>query len=418
MNNVMGMILAGGEGRRLYPLTKDRAKPAVPFGGKYRIIDFAINNFINSEIFRIKILTQFKSDSLNRHITRGWPMPPLYNHYIDLVPAQMRTGANWYRGTADAIYQNLNLIYDESPDYVAVFGGDHIYKMDLRQMLDYHSEANADLTIAAIPFPVNEASEFGVIEIDSNYRVIGWEEKPTKPKEIPGQPGWALVSMGNYIFNRDVLIEELTNDSCSENSAHDFGKDVISSMYERRNVYVYDFFQNSHPGMEPQERGYWRDVGHIDAYFESNMDLLSVSPVFNLYNPEWPIRTFSYQAPSAKFVFADEDRRGVATDSMVSDGCIISGGQLSRCILSPYVRVNSFSKIEHCILMHGVNVGRYAQIQRAIIDKGVEIPSGARIGYDPDEDRARGFYVSPNGITVVAKGTDIKAKAYTPTINN
>ncbi len=414
MKNVLGMILAGGEGRRLYPLTMDRAKPAVPFGGKYRIIDFALNNFINSAIYKIKILTQFKSDSLNRHITRGWPMPPLYNHYIDLVPAQMRTGGAWYQGTADAIYQNLNLIYDDNPDFVAVFGGDHIYKMDVQQMLDYHQEKQADLTIAALPVPVEQGREFGIIEIDSNYRVIGWQEKPKDPKEIPGRPGWTLASMGNYVFNRDIMIRELVDDADQESSAHDFGKDIIASMYLRRNVYVYDFAQNSHPGMQEPERGYWRDVGTIDAYWESSMDLVTVSPIFNLYNPQWPIRTYSYQAPPAKFVFADDDRRGFATDSLVSDGCINSGGHLDRCILSPYVRVNSFAKIEDSILMHGVNVGRHAQIRKAIIDKGVDIPANTRIGYDPQEDRARGFYISPSGVTVVAKGTVIKAPVMIP----
>ncbi len=410
MKNVLGMILAGGEGRRLYPLTRDRAKPAVPFGAKYRIIDFVLNNFVNSEIYKIKILTQFKSDSLNRHITRGWPVPPLYDHYIDLVPAQMRTGSSWYQGTADAIFQNLNLIYDDQPEIVAVFGGDHVYKMDVRQMIDYHKQMEADLTIAAIPVPVEEASAFGIIEIDQNYRVIGWQEKPKQAKEIPGQPGWALASMGNYIFDRDVMVDELRHDADKEESHHDFGKDIIASMYKRRNVYVYDFYQNTHPGMQPHERGYWRDVGTIDAYWESSMDLISVSPVFNLYNPLWPVRTYSYQAPPGKFVFADDDRRGYATDSIVSDGCIISGGHLDRCILSPYVRINSFSKVEESILMHGVNVGRHAQIKKAIIDKGVEIPAHARIGYDPDEDRARGFYVSENGVTVVPKGAEIKSR--------
>jgi glucose-1-phosphate adenylyltransferase len=410
MKDVLGMILAGGEGRRLYPLTKDRAKPAVPFGGKYRIIDFALNNFVNSDILRIKILTQFKSDSLNKHITRGWPMPPMYNHYIDLVPAQMRTGGSWYLGTADAIFQNLNLIYDEAPHYVAVFGGDHIYKMDIHQMVDCHRETGADLTIAALPVPVEKAHEFGIIEIDDNYRIIGWQEKPKVAKEIPGRPGWALASMGNYIFKRDVLIDELKEDAEDENSAHDFGKDVIASMYLRRDVMVYDFSQNTHAGMKEEERGYWRDVGTIDSYWESHIDLVAVSPIFNLYNPEWPIRTYSYQAAPAKFVFANDDRRGYATDSLVSDGCIISGGHLDRCVLSPYVRINSFSKVEESIIMHGVNVGRYAQIRKAIIDKGVEIPPHTRIGYDREEDRARGFYVSPGGVTVVAKGTEIKAR--------
>lgn len=415
MRNVLGMILAGGEGRRLFPLTMDRAKPAVPFGGKYRIIDFVLNNFINSEIYKIKILTQFKSDSLNRHIARAWPMTPIYDHYIDLVPAQMRTGGSWYQGTADAIYQNLNLIYDDPVvQYVAVFGGDHIYKMDIRQMLGYHQQKRADLTIAAIPVRVEEASEFGVIEIDENYRVIGWQEKPKQPKEIPGKPGWALASMGNYIFNRDLLIDTLRHDAEKEESQHDFGRNIILSLYPNHQVYVYDFNENTHPGMQPHEQGYWRDVGNIEAYWESHMDLVSVSPVFNLYNPAWNLRTFSYNAAPAKFVFAENERRGYATDSLVADGCIISGGHLDRCVLSPYVRVNSFAKIEDSILMHGVNVGRHARIRRAIIDKGIEIPPHTQIGYDPEADRANGFYVTESGITVVPKGTRIPAESRTP----
>lgn len=401
------MILAGGEGRRLFPLTAERAKPAVPFAGKYRIIDFVLNNFINSEIFKIKILTQFKSDSLNKHITRGWPMSPVFGHYIDLVPAQMRTGSNWYRGTADAIFQNKNLIEDEDPDVVCVFGGDHIYKMDIRQMLDFHQQKQADLTIAAIPVPTAKASGFGIIEIDDNYRVVGWEEKPASPKEMPDRPGWSLASMGNYVFNREVITEEIIEDAKLDHSHHDFGKDIIKSMILRRNVFVYDFHTNIIPGNTEKEQGYWRDVGDIDSYWESNLDLVEVSPVFNLYNRDWPIRTFSYQAPPVKFVFDEGERKGYATDSIVSDGCIISGGRLYRCILSPYCRINSFSHIEESILMDGVHVGRHALIRRAIIDKGVHIPAHSRIGFDKEEDEARGFYVSPGGVTVVPKGARI-----------
>lgn len=408
MKNVMAMILAGGEGKRLWPLTADRAKPAVPFGGKYRIIDFVLNNFINSEIFQIKILTQFKSDSLNKHITRGWPMSPIYGHYIDLVPAQMRTGSTWYQGTADAIYQNKNLIEDENPELVCVFGGDHIYKMDIRQMLALHRLKKADLTIAAIPVPSAKATGFGVIEIDNDYRVIGWEEKPEAPKEIPGRPGWSLCSMGNYIFKRDVILEELDKDAVLESSSHDFGKNIIRSMITRRNVFVYDFQTNVVPGNTDIEMGYWRDVGDIDSYWESNMDLVEVSPIFNLYNREWPIRTFSYKAPPVKFVFDEGERKGYATDSIVSDGCIISGGRLTRCVLSPYCRINSFSVIEESILMDEVHVGRHAQIRKAIIDKGVRVPSHARIGFDQADDEARGFYVSPGGVTVVPKGSRLE----------
>ncbi len=415
MRNVLVMILAGGQGTRLFPLTADRAKPAVPFGGKYRIIDFVINNFVNSELYKIKVLTQFKSDSLNQHIARCWPMPPFLNQYVELVPAQMRISSEWYRGTADAIYQNLNLIYDEMPDLVCVFGGDHIYRMDVGQMIDYHKRQSADLTIAAIPVPVKDASEFGVIEVDSMFRVTGWQEKPENPKEIPGRPGWALASMGNYVFNRDVLVEELVEDAAKEDSAHDFGKNVILNMIEKgRRVFVYDFATNTVPGQNEEERGYWRDVGTIDAYWEANMDLVEIKPVFNLYNKGWPLKTYSYQAPPAKYVFNDEERRGFATDSIVSDGCIISGGRLVRCVLSPYCRVNSFSLVEESILMHGVNVGRHAKIRRAIIDKGVDIPPHTRIGYNKEEDEARGFYVSEGGITVVPKGAVIPATKTAP----
>ncbi|HEY9744693.1 MAG TPA: glucose-1-phosphate adenylyltransferase [Oculatellaceae cyanobacterium] len=404
--NILAMILAGGEGRRLYPLTKERAKPAVPFGGKYRIIDFVLNNFINSELYKIKVLTQFKSDSLNRHIARCWPMPPFLNQYVELVPAQMRLGQEWYRGTADAIYQNLNLIYDEMPSLVCVFGGDHIYKMDVSQMIEYHKMQAADLTIVAIPVPIEQASEFGIIEVDNMYRVTGWQEKPKVPKEMPDRPGYALASMGNYVFNREVLVEELIEDAENPHSQHDFGKNVIASMIAKgRRVFVYDFATNIVPGQTESERGYWRDVGTIDAYWEANMDLVAIEPVFNLYHREWPIKTYSYQAPPAKYIFNDEERRGFATDSIVSDGCIISGGRLVRCVLSPYCRINSFAVVEDSILMHGVNVGRHAQIRRAIIDKYVDIPPYTRIGYDREEDEARGFYVSEGGITVVPKGT-------------
>ncbi len=412
MMNVMAMILAGGEGKRLFPLTQDRAKPAVPYGGKYRIVDFVLNNFINSAIYKIKILTQFKSDSLNKHISRGWPMTPIYGHYIDLVPAQMRTGQTWYQGTADAIYQNLNLIYDEQPELVCVFGADHIYKMDIGQMIDYHKRKHADLTITAIPVPVDKASAFGIIEIDEDYRVIGWQEKPQNPKEMPDRPGWALASMGNYVFNRDILIEELAQDALKEDSSHDFGHDIIKSMIRRRYVYVYDFHTNVVPGVHERERGYWRDVGDLDAYLESHLDLVSVEPIFNLYNNEWPIRSLSYQAAPTKFVHDEGERRGFATESMISDGCIISGGRVSRCVISPHVRINSYSRVEESIIMHGVNIGRHAKIRRAIIDKNVIIPAGCEIGYDPDHDRARGFFVTDSGITVIPKGAEVPQDHY------
>lgn len=403
-DEVMVMILAGGEGKRLFPLTRDRAKPAVPFGGRYRIIDFVLNNFANSGFFKIKILTQFKSDSLNKHIARGWPVSPFLGQFIDLVPAQMRTGAEWYKGTADAIYQNISLIYDENPKYVCVFGGDHVYRMDVRQMLDYHTKNNAELTVSGIPVPVEEASDFGIMEVDENWKLIGFQEKPKKaPKTIPGRPDMVLASMGNYIFNKEAIISELEMDS-KNYSAHDFGKDIIPNMIPRGNVYVYDFTRNIVPGSSEVERGYWKDVGTIDSYWQANMDLLEILPVFSLYNKEWPTRTFNYNHPPVKFVWEDTERVGMATNSLVSEGCVISGGQISRCVLSPNVRVNSFSYIRESILMEDTNIGRHAEIKRAIIDKNVDIPPYTKIGFNREDDIARGFYVTESGITVVPKG--------------
>ena len=406
IDDALVMILAGGEGKRLYPLTKDRAKPAVPFGGRYRIIDFVLNNFINSGFYKIKVLTQYKSDSLNKHITRGWALSPFLNQYVDLCPAQMRTGNDWYRGTADAIYQNIFHITDEDPSYVCIFGGDHIYKMKVSQMLDFHKEKKADLSISAIPIPIEEASEFGIMEVDDNWRLVNFVEKPqTKPKSIPGHPELCLASMGNYIFDKEILLDSLNKDANIESSHHDFGKDVIPMMLsEGKNIYVYNFSSNSFPGMAPAEQGYWRDVGSIDAYWQANMDLLAYSPELNLYSKEWPLRTFNYNYPPAKFVWEEGDRVGMATNSMVSEGCIISGGGLSHCVLSPKVRINSYSSVTDSILMEQVEVGRYSQIRKAIIDKNVVIPPHTKIGFDREEDLKRGFHVSAGGVTVVPKG--------------
>ncbi len=406
IEDALVMILAGGEGKRLYPLTKDRAKPAVPFGGRYRIIDFVLNNFINSGFYKIKVLTQYKSDSLNKHITRGWALSPFLNQYVDLCPAQMRTGNDWYRGTADAIYQNIFHITDEDPRYVCIFGGDHIYKMKVSQMLDFHKEKKADLSISAIPIPIEEASEFGIMEVDDNWRLVNFVEKPqTKPKSIPGHPELCLASMGNYIFDKEILLDSLNKDANIESSHHDFGKDVIPMMLsEGKNIYVYNFAANSFPGMTSAEQGYWRDVGSIDAYWQANMDLLAYSPELNLYSKEWPLRTFNYNYPPAKFVWEEGDRVGMATNSMVSEGCIISGGGLSHCVLSPKVRINSYSSVTDSILMEQVEVGRYSQIRKAIIDKNVVIPPHTKIGFDREEDLKRGFHVSAGGVTVVPKG--------------
>jgi glucose-1-phosphate adenylyltransferase len=404
-DDVLVMILAGGEGRRLYPLTKDRAKPAVPFGGRYRIIDFVMNNFINSGFYRIKILTQFKSDSLNKHISRTWPASTISGHFIDLVPAQMRTGADWYRGTADAIYQNKNLIEDENPKYVCVFGGDHIYKMDVKHMVKYHRKKGSDLTISAIPVPVEEACNFGVMVIDDDWKLIGFQEKPKQnPATIPGQPDKILASMGNYIFNKDVLVEEIFADAVKNSSGHDFGHDIIPNMVNRLNVYVYDFSRNFIKGMTDSEKGYWKDVGSLEAYWKANMDLLEALPEFDLYNQEWPIRTENRNLPPAKFIWKESERIGMATNSLVSEGCVVSGGQIDRCILSFSVRINSFAHVEDSIIFENVNIGRYSKIKKAIIDKGVFIPPYTEIGYNHEQDLSKGFHVSETGITVVPKG--------------
>lgn len=403
------MILAGGEGKRLFPLTRDRAKPAVPFGGRYRIIDFVINNFINSGFYKIKILTQYKSDSLNQHIARSWPVSPILGQYIDLVPAQMRTDGNWYQGTADAVYQNLTHIYDENPKHVCVFGGDHIYRMDVSQMMRFHKLKNARLTISAIPIPISEANEFGIIEVDENWKLIGFQEKPqSMPKCIPGQPDFCLASMGNYIFETDELVNQVREDSLEADSAHDFGKNIIPKMLkEGKEIYVYDFSQNEYTGMTEAERGYWRDVGSIDSYWQANMDLLDYDPELNLYCIDWPLRTYNNNLPPAKFIWEEGDRVGMATNSMVSEGCIISGGSISHCILSPQVRINSFSNVTDSILMENVTVGRYCEIKKAIIDKNVEIPPYTKIGIDIEEDKKRGFLVSSGGVTVVPKGAKL-----------
>ena len=409
IDDTLVMILAGGEGKRLFPLTKDRAKPAVPFGGRYRIIDFVLNNFIISGFLKIKVLTQYKSDSLNKHITRGWALSPFLNQYVDLAPAQMRTGSDWYLGTADAIYQNVFHITDEDPDYVCIFGGDHIYKMDVSQMLDFHKEKEADLSISAIPIPIEEAHEFGIIEVDDDWKLVNFVEKPKeKPKSIPGNPDMCLASMGNYIFNKDVLLNALNEDEQIKESSHDFGKNVIPMLLkEGKKIYIYNFNDNSFPGMTDTERGYWRDVGSIDAYWQANMDLLAYDPELNLYSQDWPLRTFNYNYPPAKFIWEEGERVGMATNSMVSEGCIVSGAGLSRCVLSPKVKVNSYSQISESILMENVEIGRHSKIKRAIIDKNVIVPPHSRIGFNREEDINRGFHVSPGGVTVVPKGAKL-----------
>lgn len=410
-SRVLGMILAGGEGRRLGPLTLDRTKAAVPFGGRYRIIDIVLSNFVNSGLARIKILTQYKSASLEEHVARAWRMSPILDNFIETIPAQQRTGKSWFKGSADAVYQTQHVISDESPETVCIFGADHVYKMDLRQMIAVHLDTRADCTIAAIPVPRSEASSFGCIVADPSGRVTGFAEKPADPPPMPGRPDMALASMGNYVLRSDVLLAELGRDSSDDHSAHDFGRDLLPAMCAAgRRLQVYDFLTNVIPGKEPNAPGYWRDIGTVDAYWEANMDLNAVHPRFNLYNRRWPIRTGQTHDPPAKFVFRDEAqaRIGIATDSLVSEGVIISGGRIHRCVLGRRVRINSFSEVEESVLFDDVSVGRHARIRRAVIDKGVEIAPGVEIGFDPEKDRKR-FYVSPSGIIVVPKRTRVLA---------
>lgn len=410
--DVLVMILAGGEGRRLLPLTLDRAKPGVPFGGRYRLIDFVLSNFVNSGFFRINVLTQYKSDSLSRHVSRGWRLSSQVDQYIEIVPAQQRTGKHWYQGSADAIFQNLNLVRDTLPRDIAVFGSDHVYKMDVSQMLDFHRERDASLTIAAIPVPIEQAHQFGVFVVDEHGKVLSFDEKPENPEPMPGDPTRALVSMGNYLFTREALVEQLEHDATNSSSAHDFGKDILTRMvaHEETSVYVYDFSTNEIPNQEIQERGYWRDVGTIDAYWRASMDLISVVPQFNLYNRQWPIRTYYDHVPPAKFVHDDpvSGRVGMAINSTVAEGCIVSGGVIRNSILFPRVRVNSFATLEDSVVFDRVKIGRHARIRKAIIDKNVVIANDAVIGYDLEHDRER-FEVSPEGVVVVPKGTIVKA---------
>ena len=403
--NILGMVLAGGEGTRLWPLTQERAKPAVPFGGRYRIIDFVLSNLVNSGFTKIKVLTQYKSDSLLKHLLRTWNSFAGFGGYVEPVPPQMNMSKDWYVGSLDAIFQNLNIISDEQPDIVAVFGGDHIYKMDVRQMIDFHVSKNAGISVAAIPVPLEEASRFGCISVDREGRMTGFVEKPSNPPEMPDRPGYALASMGNYLFNRQILVREAENDATVRSSSHDFGRDLLPKVFDREPVYVYDFSKNIVPGEEERARGYWMDIGTIEAYFRASLDLVSVNPTFNLYNTKWPIRSTALQWPPAKFVFADQvtKRIGIATDSLVCDGAIISGGHLEQSILSHNVRLNSYAHVSQSIIFEGVNIGRHARIRRAIIDKGVSIPEGTTIGYDHDEDR-RHWFVSPEGIVVIPKG--------------
>jgi glucose-1-phosphate adenylyltransferase len=403
------MILAGGAGTRLDPLTRERAKPAVPFGGRYRIIDFCLSNFVNSGVYKMKVLTQYKSDSLNNHLSRAWRMTAFLGHYCESVPAQMRTGTDWYKGSADAIYQNLNLITDEAPELVFVFGADHVYQMDVRQMEAFHLEMKAQCTVAAIPVPIEEGSDFGIIAVDDHWRITNFLEKPKNPPPMPGNPKMCLASMGNYLFDADTLVSEVTADAKNEASAHDFGKSILANLHKKAAVYAYDFARNVVPGQGQKERGYWRDVGTLDAFYQCNMDLVGVEPIFNFYNQQWPVYTGNPNLPPAKFVFADQEhhRVGYATDSLVCEGCIISGGHVDRSVLSPRVRVNSYSTVSEAVVLENVEIGRHAVVRRAIIDKNVVIPPGTKIGVDPEADKRR-FQVTESGIVVIPKGARVE----------
>ena len=407
MKKVLTFIMAGGKGERLWPLTKDRTKPAVPFGGIYRIIDFSLSNCINSGLRKVYVLTQYKSASLHRHIRLGWNiLASELSEYIELLPAQQRVGETWYLGTADAIYQNLYTLELDRPDEVLILAGDHLYKMNYYSMIDFHRQVEADLTVGVVEMEKEKSTHIGVVEVDSVGRVKGFQEKPASPKTIPNQPDKIYASMGIYVFKTDILEIELQEDARKHTSSHDFGKDIIPQMLKKGlKIAAYNFIDEN-----KNEAKYWRDLGTIDAYYEANMDLVQVDPVFNLYDHEWPIRTYQEQFPPVKTLFAGEEitgRVGLMLDSLVSGGCIISGGRVQRSILSPDVRINSYCQVYESILMEGVNVGRYAKIKKAIIDKDVLIPAGTVIGYDLEEDR-KNFFVSDSDIVVVAKGTEIK----------
>jgi glucose-1-phosphate adenylyltransferase len=400
MNNVLAILLAGGAGERLHPLTRDTAKPGVPFGGVYRIIDFTLSNCMNSDIRRIFILTQYKSLELNRHIRDGWHIfSSEMNEFIEILPPMKRVSEVWYQGTADAVYQNLQSILTESPDEVLILAADHIYKMNYEDMFGWHRSRNADITVATLQIDPSQAHHFGIAEIDGESRIIGFEEKPRhgEPLRSPCDPGKCSASMGIYFFKTQVLLDELRADAADPSSSHDFGKDILPKCLARRRVVAWDFHD-----MNRKASLYWRDVGTLDAYYEANMDLVSVLPEFNLYDQIWPIRTRAFQAPPAKFVFAQEGQRmGLAVDSIVSPGCIISGGRVNRSVLSPFVRVNSYCEVDESILLPRVTIGRYSRIRRAIVGNDVVLPENSRVGFDPEEDRALGRLVTASGITVV-----------------
>ncbi len=399
---VLAIVLAGGEGKRLMPLTMDRAKPAVPFGGTYRLIDYVLSNLANAGIRQIAVLTQYKSHSLDKHISLTWRMSTMLGNYVTPVPAQQRLGPRWYQGSADAIYQSMNLIMDEDPDYVVVFGADNIYRMDVAQMVQAHIDGGLGGTVAGIRVPRSTASAFGVIDAGADNKIKSFLEKPAEPPGLADDPETSFASMGNYMFTTTALIDALEADSTSTDSRHDMGGDIIPSFVSQGDAQVYDFTANSVPGSADRDKSYWRDVGTIDAYHEAHMDLVSVDPVFNLYNEEWPIWTYPVQMPGAKFTL-----KGTATDSVVSPGCIISGGAIDDSVLSPNVRVLEKATVDQSVLLANVRVGRNAIVRRAILDKNVIVPDGCSVGVDHEVDLARGYTVSDTGITVVGKGITI-----------
>jgi glucose-1-phosphate adenylyltransferase len=407
-SSVLGIVLAGGAGTRLSPLTADRAKPAVPFGGLYRLIDFALSNLVNGGIRQICVLTQYKSHSLDRHISTTWRMSSLLGNYVTPVPAQQRLGPHWYTGSADAIYQSMNLINDEQPDIVIVIGADHVYRMDPQQMIDHHVTHGAGATVAAIPVPRHEASSFGIVSVGTDGRTVEeFLEKPPDPPALPGRPDECYASMGNYVFDTAVLVDALRKDADDESSRHDMGGNIIPMLVRDGCTQAYDFLLNEVPGATERDAGYWRDVGTLDSYFESHMDLCAVEPVFNLYNDDWPILTYVPSLPPAKFVHDSGDRVGRAIESLVSNGVVVSGGLVRQSVLSPGVRVNSWATVERAVLLHNTTIGRHAVVRNAIIDKNVTVPEWAQVGVDKEHDKARGFIVSAGGITVVGKGQEV-----------